>query len=91
MFELFVVWNAVQIKHSVWRMCRKAFKNKFFIIADLVSAALTLGITYIPLTQQLFHLTVLSLIDLAYILGVASCGLFIFPELFMGRKVWKWE
>ncbi|MEM2930921.1 MAG: cation-transporting P-type ATPase, partial [Thermoproteota archaeon] len=91
MFELFVVWNCRSEKHSVWRMGRKAFGNKFFVIADLASAALTLGITYIPVTQQLFHLTGLSLIDLAYVLGVASWGLLVLPELFMGRKVWKWQ
>ncbi|MEM2980101.1 MAG: cation-transporting P-type ATPase [Thermoproteota archaeon] len=91
MFELFVVWNCRSEKHSVWRMGRKAFRNKFFVIADLASVALTLGITYIPITQQLFHLTGLSLIDLAYVVGVASWGLFVLPELFMGRKVWKWE
>ncbi|MEM3466200.1 MAG: cation-translocating P-type ATPase, partial [Candidatus Jordarchaeales archaeon] len=91
MFELFVVWNCRSEKHSVWRMGRKAFENKFFVIADLASAALTLGITYIPVTQQLFHLTGLSLIDLAYVLGVASWGLLVLPELFMGRRVWKWQ
>jgi Ca2+-transporting ATPase len=91
LFELFVVWNCRSEKRSVWRMGRKAFENKFFVIADLASIALTLGITYIPVTQQLFHLTALSLTDLAYVVGVASWGLFLFPEIFMGRKVWKWE
>jgi Ca2+-transporting ATPase len=91
MFELFVVWNCRSEKHSVWRMGSKAFQNKFFVVADLASIALTLGITYIPITQQLFHLTALSLTDLAYVIGVASWGLFVLPEIFMGRKVWKWE
>jgi len=91
MFELFVVWNCRSEKHSVWRMGRKAFRNKFFVIADLLSAVLTIGIAYIPVTQQLFHLTSLSPVDLAYVIGVASWGLFILPEVFMGKKVWKWE
>jgi hypothetical protein len=56
----------------------------------LASVALTLGITYIPITQQLFHLTGLSITDLAYVIGVASWGLLIFPELTMDKKVWKW-
>jgi Ca2+-transporting ATPase len=90
LFELFVVWNCRSEKHSVWRMGRKAFQNKFFVIADLASVALTLGITYMPITQQLFHLTGLSITDLAYVMGVASWGLLIFPELTMGKKVWKW-
>jgi Ca2+-transporting ATPase len=91
MFELFVVWNCRSEKQSVWRMGKKAFQNKFFVIADLASIALTLGITYIPITQQLFHLTALSLTDLAYVIGVASWGLFLFPEILMGKKIWKWQ
>ncbi|MCS7096209.1 MAG: cation-translocating P-type ATPase [Nitrososphaerota archaeon] len=91
MFELFVVWNCRSEKRSVWRMGRKAFKNKFFVIADIASIALTLGITCIPTTQQLFHLTSLSITDLAYVMAVASWGLFVFPEFLMGRKVWKWR
>jgi Ca2+-transporting ATPase len=90
MFELFVVWNCRSEKRSVWRMGRDALKNKFFVIAEVVSIAATLGITYIPLTQQLFHLTALTPIDLAYVLGVASLGLFVLPEITMGRKIWKW-
>ena len=43
------------------------------------------------ITQQLFHLTGLSPMDLAYVIGVASWGLLILPELTMGKKVWKWE
>jgi Ca2+-transporting ATPase len=91
MFELFVVWNCRSEKRSVWRMGKDALKNKFFVIADLGSVALTLGITYIPITQQLFHLVGLTPTDLAYVLFVASWGLFIFPEITMGRKLWKWE
>jgi magnesium-transporting ATPase (P-type) len=91
LFELFVVWNCRSEKRSVWRMGRAAFKNKFFVIADLVSVALTLGITYIPITQQLFHLVALGPIDLVYVIGVASFGLFIFPEITMNRKLWKWK
>ncbi|MEM3551439.1 MAG: cation-translocating P-type ATPase [Candidatus Bathyarchaeia archaeon] len=91
MFELFVVWNCRSERHSVWKMGRKAFENKFFVLADLASIALTLGITYIPITQQLFHLTALSLTDLTYVICVASWGLLVFPELTMGRKIWKWH
>ncbi|MBS7651991.1 MAG: cation-translocating P-type ATPase [Candidatus Bathyarchaeia archaeon] len=91
MFELFVVWNCRSERHSVWRMGRKALENRFFVVAVLVSSALTLGITYIPITQKLFHLTALNLRDLAYVIGVASWGLFVLPEFLMGRRVWKWS
>jgi Ca2+-transporting ATPase len=89
-FELFVVWNCRSEKRSVWRMGRDALKNKFFVIADLVSVALTIGITYIPITQQLFHLVALSPSDLAYVVGIAGLGLLIFPEITMGKKLWRW-
>jgi Ca2+-transporting ATPase len=91
MFELLVVWNCRSEKRSVWRMGRDAFKNKFFVIAEIVSIALTLGITYIPITQQLFHLTALSLTDLAYVIGVSSLALLVLPEITMNRKIWKWK
>jgi len=91
LFELFVVWNCRSEKRSVWRMGKASFKNKFFALADLASVAVTLGICYMPLTQQLFHLVALSPSDLAYVVGVASWGLLLFPEILMGRKIWKWK
>ncbi|MCW4045402.1 MAG: cation-transporting P-type ATPase [Candidatus Bathyarchaeota archaeon] len=90
-FELLVVWNCRSEKRSVWRMGKDAFKNKFFVIAEIVSIALTLGITYIPITQQLFHLVPLSLTDLAYVIAVAGLALFVLPEFTMNRKLWKWH
>ena len=91
MFELFVVWNCRSEKRSVWRLGRKNFSNKFFVVAVLASIALTLGICYIPITQRMFHIVPLTPIDLLYVVGVASWGLFVLPELFMNRKVWKWK
>jgi Ca2+-transporting ATPase len=91
MFELFVVWNCRSEKESVWRMGKKAFKNKFFVIATLISMILTLSICYIPLTQKMFHLVPMGPADLFYVLFVASWGLFIFPEFLMGKKIFKWR
>jgi len=91
LYELFVVWNCRSEKRSVWRMGRKNFSNKFFVIAIFASIALTLGICYIPVTQKMFHIAPLSPIDLAIVIGVASWGLFVFPELFMNRKIPKWK
>jgi len=72
-------------------MGRKNFSNKFFVIAVMASIALTLGICYIPVTQQMFHLVPLTPRDLLYVVGVASWGLFVFPEIFMNRKILKWK
>jgi len=90
-FELFVVWNCRSEKRSVWRMGRKALKNKFFVIAEIISIAATLGICYIPPIASVFGLVPLTPTDLLYVLFAASWGLFVFPELFMNRKVWKWK
>jgi len=91
MFELFVVWNCRSETRSVWRMGRDSLKNKYFVVAEIVSIVATLGITYIPITAKMFGLSPLSLTDLAYVIGVASWGLFVLPEVFMNRKVWKWK
>ena len=91
LFELFVVWNCRSEKRSVWRMGRDAFKNRFFVVATIISIVMTLAIVYIPLTQGLFHLYPLSLRDLAIVTGVASWGLFVLPELTMNKKLWKWS
>ena len=91
LFELFVVWNCRSEKHSVWKMGRKSFKNKYFVIAEIISIGATLGICYIPVTQQMFHIVPLTLADLAYVLGIAAWGFFVLPELFMGKKFLKWR
>lgn len=91
LFELFVVWNCRSEKQSVWRMGRKALQNKFFVISVIASTIITLAITYIPITQQLFHLSPLNLKDLTYIMAVSSWGLFVLPEIFMNKKILKWR
>jgi Ca2+-transporting ATPase len=92
MFELLVVWNCRSEKRSVWRMGRSAFKNKWFVIAELSSILPTLALPYIPITASMFHLVPLSITDLAQVIGVASWGFwFVLPEPLMGRKIWRWE
>jgi Ca2+-transporting ATPase len=91
MFELLVVWNCRSEKRSVWKMGKDAFKNKFFVIAEIISVVATLGITYIPITQQLFHLVALSPTDLAYVIGVSALALLVLPELTMNKRLWKWS
>jgi Ca2+-transporting ATPase len=90
-FELFVVWNCRSEKRSVWRMGRKAFKNRVFVVAEIISITVTLGICYIPPIASVFGLVPLTPIDLFYVLAVASWGFFVLPELFMNRKIWKWR
>jgi len=91
LFELFVVWNCRSEKRSVWRMGRGAFRNKYFVIAEMVSLGTTLAIPYIPVTASMFHLVPLTLLDLIQVIAVASWGLFfVLPESLMGKKIWRW-
>jgi Ca2+-transporting ATPase len=91
LFELFVVWNCRSETRSVWRMGRDSFKNKYFVLAEVVSISATLGICYIPITARMFGLVPLSPTDLLYVLGVASLAFLVLPELFMRRKIWRWD
>lgn len=91
LFELFVVWNCRSETRSVWRMGRDSFKNKYFVIAEIISISATLGIAYIPITAQMFGLVPLTPTDFLYIFGVAFWGFFVLPELFMRRKIWRWS
>jgi Ca2+-transporting ATPase len=91
LFELFVVWNCRSETRSVWRMGRDNLRNKYFVIAEIISIAATLGICYIPITAQMFGLVPLTPTDLFWVLFVASWGLFVLPELFMRRKLWRWS
>ncbi len=86
MFELFVVWNCRSETRSIWRMRKDAFKNKYFVISDIIGILLTLAICYIPVTQQMFHLVPLTQTDLLYIIGVSSWGFLVIPELFMKNQ-----
>jgi len=91
LFELLVIWNCRSEKRSVWRMGKDAFKNKFFVIAEVISLTATLAICYIPITQQLFHLSALSLTDLSYVAAVAGLALLVLPEITMNKPLWKWK
>ena len=85
--ELFVVWNCRSEKRSVWRMGKEAFNNKFLVIAVIVSAIATILVPYFGLMG-----TVWLDDPLEWTIAIAASlsGLFILPEVFYGRKIWKW-
>jgi hypothetical protein len=72
-------------------MGRDNLRNKYFVIAEIISITATLGICYIPITASMFGLVPLTPTDLFWVLFVASWGLFVLPELFMRRKLWRWS
>ena len=92
LFELFVIWNCRSETRSIWKMGKDAFRNKFFVLAVLFGIALTIALPYIPVLADAFHVVPLTLTQWAMTIGIASIGLFVvLPELWMGRKVFRWR
>ncbi|MBS7620454.1 HAD-IC family P-type ATPase, partial [Candidatus Bathyarchaeota archaeon] len=88
LFELFIVWNCRSEKHGVWRM--NPFKNKYLLLSVLFSFVATVSLLYVPILQSAFHVVPLALSDWILVGLVASSGLFIIPEVFYGKKIWRW-
>ncbi|MCW1309910.1 MAG: calcium-translocating P-type ATPase, SERCA-type, partial [Candidatus Nanoarchaeia archaeon] len=86
--ELATVWNCRSEKKSVFRM--NPFTNKFLVIAVLASLVLTASLTIVPVFQQMFGTVALSLTDWIIVIAIGSVGFLIVPEVFYGRKIWKW-
>jgi Ca2+-transporting ATPase len=91
MFELLVIWNCRSETRSIWRMGRDALKNRFFIIAILLSFLVSVGITYVPITATMFGFHPLGLSEFGLSVGMGGLGLLVLPELFMRRTLWKWK
>ncbi len=87
LFELFVIWNCRSDTHSVWRMGRRGLQNRFFVLGTLACIVLTASLPYIPPLAAAFRVVPLNAQEWAIVLGAASFGLLIVPEVFMGRKL----
>ncbi len=85
--ELFVVWNCRSEKRSVWRMGRENFNNKFMIISVIVSAIATI---LVPFFGVLGTVWLDDPLEWAVAIAASLSGLFILPEIFYGRKIWRW-
>ena len=83
--ELVIVWNCRSEKRNAFKVGFKS--NKFLLVAVLVSAILTVIIPY----TYLFGTAPLDLIDWLVILPFSFSGFLILPEIFYGRKIWKWR
>ena len=90
MFEIFVIWNCRSETRSIWRMGRDAVRNRFFLLAVILSAITSIGIVYLPITAGVFGFLPLPLPELVLSVGMGGLGLVVLPELFMGRRVWRW-
>jgi len=85
MFELFFVFNCRSEKRSLFRT--NPLSNKKLVIAVIISILLQMAIIYIPALQNMFGMVALDIMDWVKIVLFSSIGLFIFPEIFMGRSL----
>ncbi|UCE43922.1 MAG: cation-translocating P-type ATPase [Candidatus Bathyarchaeota archaeon] len=83
--ELVIVWNCRSEKHNAFKVGFTS--NRFLLIAVIVSALLTAIIPY----TGLFGTEPLVLLDWALVLPLALSGFLILPEVFYGRKIWRWK
>jgi Ca2+-transporting ATPase len=83
--ELIIVWNCRSEQQNAFKVGFTS--NKFLLIAVFISA---LGTLIIPYTG-LFGTAPLSLADWAMVLPVSLSGFLMLPELFYGRKIWRWS
>ncbi len=83
--ELIIVWNCRSEKHNAFKVGFTS--NKFLLIAVVFSALLTVLIPY----TGLFGTRPLGLLDWATVLPFSLAGFLILPEVFYGRKIWRWK
>ena len=88
LFELFVIWNCRSETRSFWRLGKRNFNNRFFVLATIGSALLTVGLTFFAATREWFHLVPLTWPEWIIVILTASTGLWlVLPEWFnKGRK-----
>ncbi len=90
--ELFVVWNCRSERRNAFRV--GFLSNKYLLASVIVSAGLTLIIPFIILpgtNAGLFGtVPIVDSFDWTVIIVASLSGLLILPEIFFGRKIWRW-
>jgi len=90
--ELVIVWNCRSETKGAFKLSFTS--NKFLLGAVILSAILTVIIPYTSLIIPgffLFGTAPLELVDWLIVIPFSLSGLLILPEIFYGRKVWKWR
>ena len=82
--ELVIVWNCRSEKHNAFKV---GFTNNKFLLLSVVISAIATAI--IPYTY-LFGTAPMTLTDWALVIPMSLSGFLILPEVFYGRKIWKW-
>ncbi|MGQ9513968.1 MAG: cation-translocating P-type ATPase [Thermoproteota archaeon] len=82
--ELVIVWNCRSEKQNAFKV--GFTNNRFLLIAEIVSVISTLLIPYLGL----FGTAPLTILDYLLVVPVSLSGFLILPEVFYGRKIWRW-
>ncbi|MDG6223156.1 MAG: cation-translocating P-type ATPase [Candidatus Bathyarchaeota archaeon] len=82
--ELLVVWNCRSETKSAFRLSFTS--NKFLLFAVIASMIVSAAVPY----TGLLGTVPLSLMDWAVIIPISMSGFLIMPEIFYGRKIWRW-
>ena len=83
--ELLVVWNCRSEKHNAFKV--GFLSNKFLLVSVIVSGLLTVLLPYfglfgmVPMDDPL---------EWGLVIVASLTGLLILPEIFYGRKIWRW-
>jgi Ca2+-transporting ATPase len=83
--ELVIVWNCRSEKRNAFKVGFRS--NKFLLVAVVVSALLTVLIPY----TGLFGALPIGITDWLLVVPISFSGLLLLPEIFYGRKIWKWQ
>jgi len=83
--ELLIVWNCRSETKSAFRLSFTS--NKFLLLAVSLSMIVSVAVPY----TGLLGTTPLSLEDWAIVIPLSLSGFLIMPEIFYGRKIWKWS
>ncbi len=84
--ELFVVWNCRSEKHNAF--VTGFTSNKFLLGAVVVSMALTVFLLYFGVFGMVW---LTNPMDWVIVFAASMTGLLILPEVFYGRKIWRWK
>lgn len=82
--ELIIVWNCRSEKHNAFKVGFTS--NKFLLLAVIISTVITATIPY----TYLFGTAPLTLLDWTLVIPISLSGFLIVPEVFYGRKIWRW-
>ncbi len=84
--ELFVVWNCRSERHNAFKT--GFFSNRFLLLTVIVGLALTVILPYLGVFGMVW---LTDPRDWAIVIVASMTGLLIFPEIFYGRKIWRWR